>query len=1121
MDAIAAWLDSLGLGKYTELFVENDIDFEILPDLSENHLAELGISLGHRIKLLKAISALQSTASQSDSAFDTQAPDIKDVDTPSALALDTLATTNHAAERRHLTTLFIDLVGSTPLSYELDPEDLREVILAYQEVASEELRQFDGYISRYMGDGILVYFGWPRAHEDDAERAVRAALNAVAAVEKLHKPDGSPLSARAGIATGLVVVGDLIGKGASEQQAVVGETPNLAARLQGVAQPGEVVIGESTRRLIGELFELKSLGVQELKGIGDPTEAFIATGERVVRSRFHARSAEAELPLVGRQNELGLLLDCWNQASTGSGQAVLVCGEAGIGKSRLINALENTIQVPTAHRIHFQCSPYHTDTALHPILRQLTSAADIATGNSNSTKRAKLESLLHSYNAPQDTVRLITTALGIDNDEPLSDNYSPTQQRLDTLRCLVKLYTDLSAVSATLIIIEDLHWIDPTTAELLLSIVASMQSFPLMLLVTTRPHTEQEFAKYPNVTQLQLSRLGHESSTAIIEGLTKGKSLPGTLLDDILKKTDGVPLFVEELTKTVLQSGQLTDTGDSYQLSGFLDTIEIPSSLHDSLMARLDRLEPVREIAQIAACIGREFSHDLIMAVAQVTAAELTTVLGSLIKAELIFRRGIPPHVSYTFKHALVRDAAYESLLRTRRQFLHIRIAEVLENDARFTETTPPELLAQHYSIGEKHDKAIKYWIAATQQAQSLSSNNEALAHAEAGYLQLKYQPDNERQRYELDLCFASSMAYRCLHGFHSEQFCKAIKRARELAGELGETEIEISCVRGLYNYYFNRGEHNDADVVIKESLTPLLAKQSSSFPGASAGANFLYRGELVAARSNLEELIAGLDEAESYPERIYVLNPLTSALANLSWTLWLLGYPEKAIKAGSRAIDIARRINQPFSFAMAVVWVGSVHVALGKVENRSEVIAEALEVIHQNDFQAWRPRVVFLDGKNDVFNGNTESGLQKMRDAMKVIGDRGSMLAWTWLNAELASDLINLKQFDECEELLNQGINHGESQGENNWLPELYRLKGELLLATGKGGAQQSRSWFEKALATAAGQQSRSCELRAATSLATLATSSYDDNSRLQGAYNAFTEGHETQDLIAANLLL
>jgi class 3 adenylate cyclase len=668
---VAEWLRGLGVEQYAPAFRDNHVDGEVLRRLTAEDLPELGVaSIGHRRRLLDAIAALV-------------AADTPPTPTPAPSAVA-------EAERRHLTVMFCDLVGSTPLSARLDPEDLRGIIGAYHRCVTEIVEGFGGFVARYMGDGVLVYFGYPQAHEDDAERATRCGLALVDRVPQLDQAE--ELHVRVGIATGLVVVG-----GEIVEHDVAGDTPNLAARLQALTEPDTVVIAASTRRLIGDLFEYRNLGEKELKGIAGPVSAWQALRPSGVESRFEALRGSALTPLVGRDKEIDLLLRRWARAKSGEGQVALVSGEPGIGKSRLVAELAQRLQAEPLLRLRYFCSPYHQDSALFPFIDQLERAAGFAREDLPAARLEKLEALLALATPLEEDVALIADLLSLPASEhhPLP-SLSPQRKKEKTLEALIRQLEGLAGKQPVLMVFEDAHWMDPTSRELLDLTVDRARSLAVLLIVTFRPEFQPPWTGQPQVTMLALNRLDRRDGGALVAQIAGGKALPDAVVAQIVDRTDGVPLFVEELTKSVLESG--------------MSLVGIPTTLHDSLMARLDRLASVRLMAQIGAAIGREFSYQLLHAVARLPEEELQAALARLVASELVFQRGRPPEAVYSFKHALVQDAAHSSLLRSSRRQLHAQIADTLEIQSPVLMESQPELFAQHYAEAGLVEKSVAYW---------------------------------------------------------------------------------------------------------------------------------------------------------------------------------------------------------------------------------------------------------------------------------------------------------------------------------------------------------------------------------------------------------------------------
>ena len=712
---VVVWLRSLGLGKYEKVFRENEIDETVLPSLTAEDLKELGVAaLGHRRKLLDAIASLRGDGSAKAPPADVAPPS----SAPSVSPED-------RAERRQVTVMFSDLVGSTALSARMDPEDLREIISAYQSCVAETVRHFDGFVAKYMGDGVLMYFGYPQAHEDDAERAVRAGLELMTAVSALKAPE--PLQTRVGIATGMVVVGDLIGSGASQEQAIVGETPNLAARLQSIAEPNTVVIAEGTRRLLGNLFELEDLGAKDLKGVAGPVRAWAALRASSVEGRFEALHGTGLTDLVGREEELELLLRRWSRAKNGEGQVVLLSGEAGIGKSRLTAALLERLAAEPHTRLRYFCSPQHTDSAFYPIIGQMERAAGFAYDDTPTTRLDKLDAMLARNATSKQEAALFGELLSLPNDGRFPTlELAPQQRRQRTLEALTTQVEALTRQSPVLAIFEDVHWIDPTSLEVLGRTVDRIKTLGVLLIITYRPEFEPPWIGRPNVTALTLNRLGEREIASMIERVVGNKMLPTNIRQDIIERTDGIPLFVEEMTKAVLEADS---QGAAAQAVSMVPSpmLAVPASLHASLMARLDRLGSAKEVAQIGSVIGREFSHALLAALARKPELELASALERLLEAGLVFRQGEPPHATYLFKHALVQDAAYGTLLRVPRRALHARIAETLESQSSEIAENRPELLARHYTEAGLIEKAVGLWGKAGQRSLERSALVEAV----------------------------------------------------------------------------------------------------------------------------------------------------------------------------------------------------------------------------------------------------------------------------------------------------------------------------------------------------------------------------------------------------------
>ncbi len=938
---IEGWLEALGLERYAAAFRDNDVDLEILPDLTADDLRDLGVaSVGHRRRLLQAIAALQP-------------PDAARADgTPAPIA-------RPEAERRRLTVLFCDLVSSTTLAAQLDPEDLREVIGAYQNAIACEVARYEGHVAKYMGDGVLAYFGYPKAHEDDAERAVRAGLAMVESAAGLKTPAGESLAARVGIATGLVVVGDLIGEGAAQEQAVVGETPSLAARLQTLAGPGSVVISQATRRLLGGLFELDDLGPQRLRGFAEPLAAFRVVGEGRAEGRFEALRGAQLTPLIGREHELAILLERWSWAKDGDGQVVLIAGEPGIGKSRLVRALRQELAGESHLALSHFCSPYHTNSALHPVIAQLERAAALAADDAPEARLEKLETLLRQATDRLDqALPLLAALLGISPGErypPL--NLSPQRQKQRTLEVLIEQLAGLARERPVLEAYEDVHWVDPSTLELLDLLVEQVRSMRALVVLTYRPEFVPPWSGHAHVTALPLNRLGRRQGAAMVDRVTGGKTLPGEVMDQILAKTDGVPLFVEELTKAVLELGLLRPSDDGYEIAGPLPPLAIPANLHDSLMARLDRLATVKELAQIGAVIGREFPHELLAAVADRPEEQLKTNLDQLVASELVFRRGTPPEATYSFKHALVQDAAYGTLLKSRRRQLHARIAEVLEKQFPETADAQPELLAHHYSQAGLVERSAKNWERAGQNAVGRFAMAEAVAHLTSALEQIASMPDaQDRSRTELRLQLLLGGALLATRGWASVEMGKAYDRARQLSRQVGDSFQLLPALWGMFIFHHNSGEIR-AGYKVANELLELAEKQREPVFRSSAhrcvGVSLLFQARFDLARSHFNRFLSNYDRTTQGLPLLFPHDARVAACSFLSWILLFEGHPDRALVQSQMALSEAREVSQPFTLAFALHVNCVFHQVLGNFTVVEERSAELIVLAAEHRFRA------------------------------------------------------------------------------------------------------------------------------------------------------------------------
>ena len=1102
---VADWLRKLGLGQYESAFHANDVDAEVLRKLTTEDLIAIGVtSVGHRRRLLDAIAALGSKAPASP-----EAP------------------VRAEAERRQLTVMFCDLVGSTPLSTRLDPEDLREVIAAFHHAVAEVVGSFDGFVAKYMGDGVLIYFGYPRAHEDDAERAVRAGLGVTDAVRRLDV--GSvKLRARVGIATGLVVVGDLIGEGSAREQSVVGETPNLASRLQGLAEPGAVVIAASTRRLVGGLFEYRDLGAVDLKGIVEPVPAWQVLRPSVVASRFEAMHGSLLSPLVGRDEEIDLLLRRWAHARAGDGQIVLVSGEPGIGKSRITMELQALLQAERHFRQSYFCSPYRQDSALYPFIDQIGRAAGFAPVDSATSKLEKLEALLARGAPPDEDVALLADLLSLPVSERyLLPNLSARQKKEKTLEALIGRLESVARRRPVVIILEDAHWIDPTSRELLDLTVDRIRNLPVLLIVTFRPEFQPPWADQAHATMLALNRLDRRDRIALIKRIADGKTLPHDVVAHIIERTDGVPLFVEELTRSVLESGLLRQEEDHYVLEGPLPALAIPTSLHASLMARLDRLGSARHVAQIGAAFGRWFRHRSLRAVSGLPEDELQASLARLVGSELIFQNGTPPDAVYTFKHVLVQDAAYGSLLRTTRQELHKRIAEALETLSPELIESQPEFFARHYGEAGLVEKSVFYWSKAGHRSVARAAMAEAAAQFQKGLDQLALLPDKpERQRQELEFYSSLSVALRAVKGQGASETGHAYASARELWERAGSPTEFVQIPYGQSRYHAHRGEFDFAQRLDEDLLR--LSRQRNDVAGLvlghlSSGITLMFVGMFASSRFHLEKALALHDPIfhRALVQQAGV-HPHIFSQVYLANVLFCLGFPDQALARSEAIIFEARRLNHPPSLAGSLAIGMRLRSLVGDDAALDEGVNQLVALATEEGFPHWRTQGEIYHGWVKVKNGDVADGTSLLRSNTTAYRASGVELFVPHYIDLLASAYEIEGRFQEGLALLDEALQVAERTGER-WLEaELNRHKGELLLR--QGHSEAAGELYRKALSVAREQEAKLWELRAAMSLARLRRDQgrrAEARDLLAPTYGWFTEGFDIPDLKDAKTLL
>jgi predicted ATPase/class 3 adenylate cyclase len=1039
------------------------------------------------------------------------------------------------AERRHLTVMFCDLVGSTSLAHQLDPEELREVVRQYQKVCAEAINRFEGNIAQYLGDGILAYFGYPRAHEDEARRAVRAGLEILDNMQQLNarlqREIGVNLAVRVGIHTGLVVVGEM-GTPQKREQLALGKTPNLAARLQGLADPNTVVISAATHRLVQGFFSCQSLGPHKLKGIPLPLEVFQVLHEMEAQSRFEATLTQGLTPLIGKQKEVEMLLQHWQHTQKGRLHLTLLKGEAGIGKSRLLRAFKDRLGEAPHLWLESQCLPYHQNSALYPIIDLLQRLLTFRREESCESKTAKLETLLAQYDfLVAEAMPLFSELLCVPLGEcQVGPRLNPQRQKQKTLEAVLQLLLKMAQQQPVVFVMEDLHWADASTLELLDLLISQQPAAPLFALLITRPEFSPAWENRPEINRLSLNRLTPEQIEIMVGQITGGRTLPEPVLRQIVMKTDGVPLFIEELTKMVLESGLLREVSDHYELSGPLPPLAIPATLQDSLMARLDRLAPVKEIAQVGAAIGREFSYELIQAVTNLPEDTLQDGLAQLVDAELLYPKNLPANGTiYVFKHALIQDTAYESLLKSTRQQYHLRIAEMLKD--RFTETilTQPELLAQHYTEAGIKETAVVYWEMAGRRAIEHSANVEAINHLNKGLELLRTFPENsQRHERELELLTYLGVAQTAIKGYSDPEVEKIYTRARELCQHVERTPRLSSAMLGLWKAAFIRSDLQQAHELAQECMRLTANKKDSELRLTAhimLGVALLYQGEIITAYQYLTEAVRLYNPAEHRSDAFdYGEDPGVVGLVYLAFTAWMLGYPEKALKHSNAALALAEKLDHPFTLALALnltAWINELRQEIHIVLKRGEALIALAE---EQDFSFWRACGFVQKGSALFELGQQEEGIALVNKGMTALHASGAMIGHAGGLAQRALAYGKIGRVEEGLQMVEEAIAVIKKGAERQLEAENYRIKGELLLMQTPPHEQKAEACFTHALEVARRQQAKSWELRIATSLGRFWIKQgkrAEARALLAEAYNWFTEGFDTADLRKAKALL
>jgi TOMM system kinase/cyclase fusion protein len=1046
-----------------------------------------------------------------------------------------LAPRSPEAERRQLTVMFCDLVDSTKLSSQLDPEEYREVVRAYQTTCTEVIRRYDGHIAQLLGDGLLIYFGYPQAHEDDAQRAVRAGLGMLAARgelnSRLQQAQGIQLAIRIGIHTGLVVVGEMGGEGRYENLAL-GEVPNLAARLQGLAAPNTLVISDATSRLVQGYFECQPLGEQTLRGVAEPLNVYRVLRESGTHSRLDIASARGLTPLVGREQEVGLLLERWQQVKAGHGHVVLLTGDAGIGKSRLVQVLKDHVANESHVRWECRSSEYYQNTALFPLIDLFQRTLQWQHDETSDDKLTKLEQTLSQYRLPlEETVPIFAPLLSLSLPEsryaPL--NLSPQRQRQKTLETIIAIMQENAEQRPLLLIVEDLHWTDPSTLELLHLLIEQIPTTAILTVLTCRPTFQPSWHHRSYITEMTLNRLSQPQIERMVERVTGGKTLPTEVLQQIIAKTDGVPLFVEEITKAILESGSLKEIDEHYELTGSLSTFAVPATLHDSLMARLDRLVTAKAVAQYAAVIGRQFAYDLLSTVSQLDEAILQRELGRLVEAEIVFQRGVPPQATYVFKHALIQDAAYQSLLRSTRQQYHQRIAQVSETQFPETAETQPELLAHHYTEAGLIEQAVGYWQKAGQSASERSAHVEAITHLRQGLALLETLPETpQRLQREVDMLIALGASLFAVKGYAAREVGETYTYARQLCQHLEDPHQLFTVLRGLWNYSLVRAELQTAHELGEQLLTLAQQVQDAAMLVAAhraLGVTLFHLGAVVSAHTHFAQGIQ-LYDAQQHRAAVFLYGEDVGVICHsfAPWTLWYLGYPDQGLARNQEAVTLAQQCAHPLSLSFALSLAAGFHQLRCEEHTAQEYAEAAIRLTTEQGFPHWRAYSAILRAWVLAHQGQAQEGVEQINQGLRAYRATGAELWRPYLLALLAEAHGTIGEREEGLTLLTETLTLVDITGQRWYEAELYRLQGALLLQGSSENSTEAETCFHHALDLARNQQAKSLELRAATSLARLwqqRGKRQEAHDLLAPVYNWFTEGFDTADLKDAKVLL
>lgn len=1076
MTVLAQWLEAIGLAQYTALLAEHRIDVDVLPDITDEDLRELGIPLGDRKRLLRAAAAARLVPGDAPAGAVASPPAAAPVEDDAA-----------RAERRQVTIVFCDIVESTQLATRLDPEELADVMQQYQSRCEAVVTQWEGHLAEFLGDGAVVYFGWPQAHEDDAERAVHAALDLTRAAGALTV-GGTPLAARAGIATGLVVVGDIKSESHRRREGAVGTTPNLAARLQSLAPAGGVAITTQTRRLIGENFALEPMPAQVVKGFPDLLESWLVTGVLDGRSRFDVRAGSNLRRMVGREEELARLLGEWDASLTGDGRAVLITGEAGIGKSRLLQSLvERTGGIPREH-LAFQCSPFHRDTSLSPFIAWLKRSARILLATAADTALTNIDSFLAGFGyETAETVPLIASLLSV----PFESRYeapllSPQLQRDRTIELILDLVVSTSEAGPLLMVLEDLYWADPTTLELLTRLTSRSAAFPGLIVMTARPGFESPFPE-ERITRIALDRLPATSTHDIVSDLTGGRELPDSVLQSVVATAGGVPLFVEELTKSLLESGRLRVVGDTFQLVATTLEISVPPTLHDLLVSRLDGLGAGKTVVRVAATIGLRFERSLLERVLPQLAGRLNSDLQQLCDAGILdATSGDGVDAGYTFRHALVREAAYQSQLKSRRREVHLDVARVLEEHYPSVVTAEPEVLAHHHAEGGQPLIAVGYLLAAGRKAMRSSALREAITHLSKG-LRLVHtcQHSAERDRLELRLQASLGTTYMQAHGWAAPQVEHAYLAASMLSEAAETAAEEIRVLWGTWVYYQVRGRIDDAVAAAAQiqARADRDGSDESLLVADMIGLQVhLYAGNVRESLRRCTAFRARYDSDRHRPlTELYSTDLALVCAVHEAIGLWITGDRTAAAATARQARALATAGQHPYSIAWSHTWGGVVDLLERDLVSLAPALQTGEELAREHGYAyvvaMGRTLLGWLAGTDH----DAAHGADLMQSGLDDFRATGAEIACPFFETLQAELLLRAGRCVDALQLVRRALRQIDEWGERWSEAEAYRLQANALVALAGTVTAEADASFRRALAISERQGARGWQLRAA----------------------------------------